>query len=88
MTNSDITDKSFGRLVRTIGDQMAFLPAELPPELEWTGELALTLSDADRAIGMLHGVGLNLPNPNLLIAPFIRREAEMSSRIHPRLIVY
>ncbi len=61
---------------------MAFVPAELPPPgLEWTGELALTLSDADRAIGQLHGVGLNLPNPNLLIAPFIRREAEMSSRI-------
>ena len=39
------------------------------------------LSDADRAIGRLHGVGLNLPNPNLLITPFMRREAEMSSKI-------
>jgi len=39
------------------------------------------LSDADRALGELAGVGKILPNPHLLIAPYIRREALLSSRI-------
>lgn len=60
---------------------MAFVPDNLPPRIEWTGELVSALSEADRAIGQLYGIGLNLPNPNLLIGPFMRREAEMSSRI-------
>jgi len=81
MKRSDITNDSFGHLVPTIDGQMAFVPDNLPVRLEWTSELVAALSDADRAIGQLHGVGLNLPNPNLLITPFIRREAEMSSRI-------
>jgi Fic family protein len=57
------------------------VPYNLPPKLKWTDELISVLSDADMAIGQLQGVGLNLPNPNLLIAPFVRREAELSSRI-------
>ena len=81
MKHSDIKSNGFGQFVPTIGGQMAFVPNNLPPKLQWTSELVTALSDADRAIGQLHGVGLNLPNPNLLITPFIRREAEMSSRI-------
>jgi Fic family protein len=40
-----------------------------------------TLSNADRALGELAGLGRTLPNPQLLIAPFISREAVLSSRI-------
>lgn len=65
----------------TIENQSAFVPNRLQPILNWTSELVSALSDANLAIGRLHGIGLNLPNPNLLIAPFIRREAELSSRI-------
>lgn len=39
------------------------------------------LAQAERALGTLEGVGWALPNPRLLIAPFIRREAVLSSRI-------
>ena len=39
------------------------------------------LSKADQVLGELKGVGQMLPNPNLLIGPFIRREAVSSSRI-------
>ncbi len=39
------------------------------------------LSDADRLIGRLAGEGGRLPNPHLLIRPFVRREAVLSSRI-------
>jgi Fic family protein len=43
--------------------------------------LLRALSDADRAIGELAGLGRTVPNPQLLIRPFIRREAVLSSRI-------
>ena len=39
------------------------------------------LSEADRALGELAGLGRSLPNPHLLIRPFVRREAVLSSRI-------
>src|SRR5262249_49167957 len=39
------------------------------------------LSAADQALGELAGAGRRLPNPHLLIRPFIRREAVLSSRI-------
>jgi Fic family protein len=39
------------------------------------------LSEADRALGELAGLGRSLLNPHLLIRPFIRREAVLSSRI-------
>lgn len=39
------------------------------------------LSRADAALSELSGVGRLLPNPHLLMAPWIRREAVLSSRI-------
>ena len=39
------------------------------------------LSSADRAIGRLAGEGRRLANPHLLIRPFVRKEAVLSSRI-------
>lgn len=39
------------------------------------------LSEADRALGELAGLGRTIPNPHLLISPFMRREAVLSSRI-------
>ena len=59
----------------------AFVPAPLPPVLEWTPRLVRVLSDADRLIGRLAGEGGRLPNPHVLIRLFLRREAVLSSRI-------
>ncbi len=70
-----------GRLVNCPGGYRAYVPYPLPPPLRWSADLTLKLSAADRAIGRLAGEGRRLPNPNLLIRPFIRREAVMSSRI-------
>jgi len=39
------------------------------------------LSDADRLVGRLSGAGAQLPNPHVLMRPFVRREAGLSSRI-------
>jgi len=63
------------------GAYSAFVPAPLPPVLEWTLRLIRMLSDADRLIGRLAGEGGRLPNPHVLMRPFLRREAVLSSRI-------
>ncbi len=39
------------------------------------------ISEADQALGELSGAGQLLPNPHLLIRPYLRREAILSSRI-------
>lgn len=70
-----------GRIVRCAGGYTAFLPDPLPPDISWTADLVRSLSDADRMIGRLAGEGGRLPNPHLLIRPFVRREAVLSSRI-------
>ncbi|MCX5995102.1 MAG: Fic family protein [Chloroflexi bacterium] len=59
----------------------AFVPNALPPALTLDAELVRILSEADRALGELAGLGRTMPNPDLLIRPFIRREAVLSSRI-------
>ncbi len=63
------------------GSFSAFVPAPLPPKFEWTPWLVGVLSDADRLIGRLAGEGGRLPNPHVLMRPFIRREAVLSSKI-------
>lgn len=70
-----------GRLIRTQTDCWAFVPHPLPPKISWTPDLIAALSKADRALGELAGLGRSLPNPHLLIWPFVRREAVLSSRI-------
>lgn len=63
------------------GGYSAFVPAPLPPTLIWTPRLVRVLSDADRSIGRLAGEGGRLPNPHVLMRPFVRREAVLSSKI-------
>lgn len=73
-----------GRLVQGWQDgssYLAFSPNPLPPPLTLDAPLFLVLSEADRALGELAGLGHTMPNPNLLIGPFVRREAVLSSKI-------
>ena len=70
-----------GRTIRDRAGYAAFVPAPLPPPIAWEGELVAALSSADRAIGELAGEGRRFPNPHLIISPFVRREAVLSSRI-------
>ena len=53
----------------------------MPPPLELDWELVQLISDADRSLSELSGAGRLLPNPHLLISPYVRREAVLSSRI-------
>jgi Fic family protein len=57
------------------------MPNPLPPPIQLTDNLVNRLSEADRALGTLNGMGATLPNPHLLIVPFTRREAVLSSKI-------
>ena len=41
----------------------------------------MLLAKADVVLSELAGLGRNFPNPHLLIAPYVRREAVLSSRI-------
>ena len=66
---------------RATGGYWAYVPNPLPPKLEWDTALVSQISKADLAVGTLSGLGETLPNPHLLIYPFIRREAVLSSRI-------
>ncbi len=68
-------------MVDCVGGYRAYLPAPLPPPMAWDTSLTVALSTADRAIGRLAGEGRRLPNPHLLIQPFVRKEAVQSSRI-------
>ncbi len=70
-----------GKLVRTAQGYWSFVPYTLPPKLELTWEFATQISEADRRLSELAGAARTLPNPHLLIDPFTRREAVLSSRI-------
>ena len=70
-----------GRVIKAPAGYHAFVPYPLPPPIDWNSELVVALSEADRALGELSGLGRSLPNPHLLIMPFVRREAVLSSRI-------
>lgn len=77
----DFTDRKSGRLVNHARGYWAFVPDRLPPALELSWKLMAEISSAERGISELAGVTRTLPNPHLLIRPFMSREAVLSSRI-------
>ena len=81
MNPTDFRAPEAGRVIRARGGYHAFIPAPLPPKLTYDDDLVLALSQADAALSELSGLGRHLPNPHLLIAPYVRREAVLSSRI-------
>ena len=80
MNPEDFKDSKTGKLVPTLKG-LAFVPNPLPPPLIDLALLVPLVSRAERALGELSGIGRTLPNPYLLIRPFMRREAVASSKI-------
>jgi len=70
-----------GPYMAVSGGGRAFVPAPLPPKLEWTPDLLHAASEANLVLGRLAGLGARIRNPHLLLRPFMRREAVLSSRI-------
>lgn len=72
-----------GRYITQLTGYRAFVPAPLPPNppLQLIGELQQALSTADYALGRLDGAVLTLPNPDLFVFMYVRKEAVLSSQI-------
>lgn len=77
----DIQENAPGSLIKSSKGFSAYLPNPLPPDLEWDIHVVSSLSRADYVLGKLAREGHKLPNPHLLMRPFITREAVLSSRI-------
>lgn len=72
-----------GRYVAQVSGYRAFIPARLPPDpaIGIDGDLLEQLAHASLAVGRLDGIGLVLPNPDLFVSMYVRREAVLSSQI-------
>jgi Fic family protein len=83
MVGAPQTSGRAGRYVTQSTGYRAFVPAPLPPEppVRLAGELQRLLSDADRALGRLDGSVQTLPNPDLFVFMYVRKEAVLSSQI-------
>ena len=77
------TSTRAGQYVWQPGGYKAFIPALLPPDppVQITGELQALLSEANLALGRLDGSIQTLPNPDLFVFMYVRKEAVLSSQI-------
>jgi Fic family protein len=81
MNLKDFHNPEVGQVILTQSGYHAFIPAPLPPNLVWTLPLVSALSEAERDLSRLAALTGAFPFPRLLIQPFMRREAVLSSRI-------
>lgn len=81
MDTQSFKNSPTGKLFKTPQGYWSFMPNPLPPKLTWEEDLIFLLSEAERSLGNLEGIGQIMPNPHLLITPFIHKEAVLSSRI-------
>lgn len=82
MRAEDFPPTQRGQARRVTGaDYCAYYPTALPRSIDYSNDLVRQLDEATGALHRLGGVGRLLPNPNLLIAPYVRLEAVLSSRI-------
>jgi Fic family protein len=72
-----------GRYILQPAGYRAFIPAPLPPDppVDLAGPLRELLSEADYALGRLDGAIFTLPNPDLFVFMYVRKEAVLSSQI-------
>lgn len=72
-----------GRYVKQLEGYRAFIPAPLPPDppVQLDHQMQALLSHADRALGRLDGSIQTLPDPDLFVFMYVRKEAVLSSQI-------
>ena len=81
MDTATFTSRAPGRLTTTLDGNPAFVPTPAPRELRLSDGAVTTLDEASNRLGVLEGIARRIPNPELLIGPYLRREAVLSSRI-------
>ncbi len=69
-----------GTLIKA-NHHITFVPKPLPPELSFDKEMTYLIAESHAKLGQLSGIGQQLPNPHILISPYLRREAVLSSKI-------
>lgn len=72
-----------GRYIDTGVGYKSFVPNSLPPDppIKMDSEMQTLLSMADRKLGRLDGITEILPNPDLFVAMYVKKEALISSQI-------
>ena len=75
-----------GSFITNLSGEMAyqsFRPTPLPPvqDIELNGNLVAKLVDANRKIAVLEGLACRIPNMDLFISMYVRKEALLSSQI-------
>jgi len=72
-----------GRYIKQPTGYSAFIPAPLPPDppLHFDDEMLALISRADRALGRLDGSIHTLPDADLFVFMYVRKEAVLSSQI-------
>lgn len=72
-----------GQYIEQLEGYKAFIPHPLPPvpEIIMDQEMWNLLSQADRSLGRLDGATDALPNPDLFVFMYVRKEAVLSSQI-------
>lgn len=76
-------EKRAGFFMNASSEYKAFVPAPLPPEppIQYDEDIQSLLSQADRKLGRLDGITQILPNPELFVAMYVKKEAVLSSQI-------
>lgn len=59
----------------------SFRPAPLPPEIDMDSEMVSLLTGATKALATLDTLSSNIPNMNLFVSMYVRKEALLSSQI-------
>lgn len=72
-----------GKIMKSVRGYAAFVPNKLPPNppIEIDSEMQKLLSLADRKLGRLDGITQILPNPELFIGMYVKKEAVLSAQI-------
>src|SRR3979490_345047 len=81
MNPADFKADSAGRLIPISEGAHAFVPGALPTGVFMDADAVHLLAEASQALGLLQGLVQSLPRLQILVRPFVRREAELSSRI-------
>ena len=81
MRREDFTAQAWGEVTATSAGNPAFVPRPAPRDIALGPVVVGLLDEASHRLGVLAGIGRRLPNPQLLIGPYLRREAVLSSRI-------
>lgn len=81
MDLDDFTSDRLGTVRKTVDGYHAFFPAPVPRELDYDATTVKKLTEATAAVHRLAGVSRLLPSPHILMGPYVRLEAVLSSKI-------